>query len=365
MADGSAEEPARLMITTKRRRLILHVGQHKTGSTYLQKRLVAEREYLRSRGIWYPEEFISIFGHHGIARFFQWKPDEEGIRRVRLALSANEAPTDVAIVSSENFSTLSGERLSRLADVLSGWDVEVVYFLRQLGGFWVSHWQEVIKHGGDDTFPEYLERSSAPSAENIGRIDQAAQLENLSVAFGRENIHVVAYDNMLYDNLDIYEHFLKITVGIDPQAPASGERVNSSFGAERIELLRALNMFYRLDRRANPGPRLRKAYMRGAKRIEASDKFRSFAEAFGRSCEQHTIPPDWEPIRVREQELLSKFAERIVNRASDSSIFHQPPPAQVRYVSRDWIGDTGRANWIRNLMSRLVTRMEEVGAGRA
>lgn len=343
----------------------MHVGQHKTGSTYLQKRLSGEREYLAACGVWYPEQFVSIFGHHGIARFLQWQVDEEGIRQVRSTLSASDAPADIAIVSSENFSILSGERLSLLADVLSDWDVEVVYFLRHLGGFWVSHWQEVIKHGGDDTFLEYLERASAPGGEGRGRISQASQLENLAAAFGQENIRVVAYDNVLHDNLDVYEYFLRTTVGIAPQAPHSDEWVNSSFGPERVELLRALNMFYRLERRVSPGPRLRKAYMRGARRIENSENFSAFKEAFDRACQERTIAPDWNPIRVREQELLSKFSERIVNRSSDSSIFRQPSPSRVRYASRDWVSGSGQGDWVRKLLSRLAARMEEDGTARA
>ena len=353
------------MSTTKHRRLILHVGEHKTGSTYLQKRLSAERDYLASQGVWFPEEFISIFGHHKIPSFLQWTVDEEGMQQVRMSLAGSSAPADTAIVSSENFCTLRPERLVLLADVLSDWDVEVVYFLRHLGGFWVSHWQEVIKHGGDATFPEYLARASGPDSGQRSRLDQASQIENLAAAFGREKVHIVAYDNLLYDNVDLYEYFMKLAVGLELQDQSSDERVNRSFEAERVELLRALNMLYRRHRKKSPGQRLRKAYMRRAKRIETSDEFQVFAETFRQSCSQHTILPDWEPIRTRERELLSKFADRIVNRSSDSSIFHHPPPAQVRYVSRAWISDTGQAAWIGTLMNRLVAHMEEDGAARA
>lgn len=364
MAVGSIEGPPGRTSMTNARKLILHVGEHKTGSTYLQKRLSTERAYLAGHGIWYPEEFISIFGHHRIAAFLQWQIDEEGVAQVRAVLSPDRAPADTAILSSENFCTLGRDRIAMLAELLRGWQVEIVYFLRHLGGFWVSHWQEMIKHGGDITFPEYLAQASAPDMGPRSRISQVEQLENLAEYFGRESIRIVAYDNVLGEKQDLYDYFLRMTVGIEPRDRATDERVNSSFGPQRVELLRALNTTYRRARKASPGARLRKAYMRRARRIEASNEFRSFAAAFDVDCEHRTIAPDWEPIRAREQELLSKFGDRIVNKSSDRSIFHEPPPAQARFVSRTWVSEAGQAEWVSALAHSLVAQMEEDGAVR-
>ena len=93
------------------RRVLLHVGLHKTGSTALQRFLANAAEELRVRGVLYPVSGrpANSEGHHNIA----WQMG--GDRRFRsfagtlddVASEISSFPGD-AILSSEDFETILG-----------------------------------------------------------------------------------------------------------------------------------------------------------------------------------------------------------------------------------------------------------------
>src|SRR4029453_16249123 len=88
-----------------RRVLILHVGPHKTGTSYIQQRLVADRDLLLERAkVVYPKTGQDIlYGHHSLATMFRDaspRPDE--IRSLRQELSTG----DTGLPSCEGFCRL-------------------------------------------------------------------------------------------------------------------------------------------------------------------------------------------------------------------------------------------------------------------
>jgi|GEM_PF-3971531 hypothetical protein len=282
--------------------------------------------------------------------------------QVRATLSKGRAPADMAILSSENFCTLDCRRLALLAEVLQDWDVGIVYFLRHLGGFWVSHWQEMIKYGGDITFSESLAQASAPDRLPRSRISQVEQLEKLAEYSGREGICIVAYNNVLGEKQDLYDYSVRMTVGIEPRNRGGDERVNRSFCSQRVELLRALNTTYR------------RARGRHRRVLDCAKPTCAGPDASRPQTSSDLLPPlsvlTVNTIRLlrtgsrsaREQELLSKFGDRIVDKSSDRSIFHEPPPWQARFVSRMWVSEAGQAERFGMVAHSLVAQMEEDGA---
>lgn len=117
------------------KRVLLHIGRHKTGTSSLQRFLFEKSERLHAEGIHYPRELVSQgFAHHGLAtplarRHFR------GNARGQLAAARSRArnslceliPTSVNVLSSEAFQNCD-PRL--VAEVFAGWQVGVVVYLR-------------------------------------------------------------------------------------------------------------------------------------------------------------------------------------------------------------------------------------------
>lgn len=57
--------------------MIVHVGQHKTGTTHVQKSLSSNADYLLSRGLFYPVPREGVSGHHSLVRQFRDSADDK------------------------------------------------------------------------------------------------------------------------------------------------------------------------------------------------------------------------------------------------------------------------------------------------
>lgn len=338
----------------KRRRLIVHIGQHKTGSTYLQKRFVEERDRLKEAEILYPEDFIEIYGHHQVASFFRWKIDVEGVRSLtdKLVCYGQEWPT--VIISTENLCFLSQEELTALAQTFEGWDVEIVYFLRRLTGFWPSHWQELIKHGSDITFERYMLETLKLERDELDFPDQAKQLRRFTNSFGAENMTIFCYDNIMARGGDVYDTFLRHLLKI-PACVATGRKsINSSFSSERVEMIRSLNMFMAKQTGVQPDLKLRQAYMKAHKSIEADDGFVRFSKSFRERSSSYHLEMGSEAVQAREAALLAGFGHRIVNKASADDIFFPSKPVEVSYATRNWLHEAGEAEYVLGVLSQIT-----------
>lgn len=115
------------------RRCIIHIGTHKTGSTSLQRYLHANRQQLESAGVIYPVTATEI-AHHALFRDIGGRAagsDTTDLAALSDRLKKSDA--DVAIISSELFSTLDDAQLTaKLAQAVTdgGFAPEAVLFVR-------------------------------------------------------------------------------------------------------------------------------------------------------------------------------------------------------------------------------------------
>lgn len=138
-----------------RRRLLVHAGLHKTGTTAIQEYLAPLASALRARGVLYPAAGRpggALVGHHNIA----WQL--AGDRRFRArhgdldAVAGEIADFDGdAVVSSEDFETALCEprRLLPLLRhaALAEHDVTVLVYLRDQASYLESLFFEMLHHG--------------------------------------------------------------------------------------------------------------------------------------------------------------------------------------------------------------------------
>jgi hypothetical protein len=220
-------------------RIVLHIGPHKTGTTYLQARLHENREALRAVGVDYWSGGLEgATAHHKIAEVTR-SGDEAALASLLQPLG--NAPQDVVILSSENFDLLRAPGLGRLKAALpAGRAVEVVYFARDATELLLSNWQEHAKHGGVLGFHAYaIEHLAAPLASPL--LNPCRVLDVYRNAFGADAIKVVDYDGARAAG-DIFDAFA-MACGC-PEITRFGTplRTNITMELWLAEFMRALNV---------------------------------------------------------------------------------------------------------------------------
>ncbi len=171
--------------TTAAPKLILHAGTPKTGTTSIQFALSENRDHLRSLGVFYPRidaffpvdpKLLSARAHFAFATAVaNFTPrDRKRLARFVDALHKQSADVDRVILSAESMyrrtarpSRGSGREtkaqrrvryLERLATVTSGFDTEVLLYLRRVDRFAASLYAESIaKTDNAWSFQEFLQ----------------------------------------------------------------------------------------------------------------------------------------------------------------------------------------------------------------
>jgi hypothetical protein len=219
------------------RRLILHIGLHKTGSTAIQRTLLENRACLRDQGIEYPDIGFLLFGHHNLVRDLQSDPPSYA------AMSAKIMELQgTVVISSENLARIAPRYARALRDSLPFDEVAIVCYVRSFIKIIYSWWQEEVKHRKAFTFPEFLSRALLrPLTVHVFNVN--AVLDAFSV-FGRDNIYVYEYDIACGVDGNIVDHFFGTVLKGASYMPVSGKgRVNEAFDLATIEVIRVLNSF--------------------------------------------------------------------------------------------------------------------------
>ena len=147
------------------RRVILHIGTHKTGTKALQGMLALNRDVLESVGIYIPytghvqlTESYESTGHHALAWDLLCTPSK-GILNEMLEELRSARPTTV-IVSSEEIHPLHHhpEAMQQLVDGFAslGYRTVAVIYLRAQDRYAESLFQQHIRDGRSPSFEEHL-----------------------------------------------------------------------------------------------------------------------------------------------------------------------------------------------------------------
>jgi len=145
------------------RRLILHVGQAKAGSTAIQNYLEAQREVLLCEGILFPKSYFlrrNPFdpsrspGHIGLIAAAKNSDLSE------LEHEFQESSAHIVVMSCENlFADQPEATLQQIAHHLAGWDIQLIVVLRHPQRWIVSRYVEEIMSGnklGEQTLVEFI-----------------------------------------------------------------------------------------------------------------------------------------------------------------------------------------------------------------
>jgi hypothetical protein len=232
------------------RRLYVHVGLQKTGTSYLQAALLASREELAAHGV----DLVPATkgGSYrlmlAVRRMYAAERTEEqdAARLQHFADALAAAPGDTAVYSQESLAGASAESIDRFLAACGDREVHVVLTARDLARQLPSSWQEILKYGRAIAYLAYLDRLRSMEQARLDRppwvnLDPAMVLARWSAPLPPERVHVVTVPPSGSPSGLLLARFCSV-LGVDPGWLRPEERPsNRSLGRVEAELLRRVN----------------------------------------------------------------------------------------------------------------------------
>ena len=231
----------------------LHIGEPKTGTTFLQQVLWRNRSALAQHGLMLPG--ARPLAHWRAAqdlRDVQQRPNDPVGPFVgswdRLARQALRAPR-VAVISHELIAAVTAEQAARAVESFGSTDVHVVLTVRDMATLLPAEWQESVKHRSarswDDWLADVIDREAVAADRRrwwFWRVHDTLEILRVwSHCVPRERIHVVTVPPRGGRRELLWERFAE-AIDLDPTAvDTSLARSNESLGLAEVELLRRVN----------------------------------------------------------------------------------------------------------------------------
>jgi hypothetical protein len=231
------------------RRVLLHVGCPKTGTSYLQDVLFRNQSVLREHDILYPAD---RFDAHFLAALDLMTLPWGGIETEavgawdRLAAQVRDWH-GTAIISHEIFARATPTQVDRALASLGDAEVHLVLSARDLVRQIPAEWQENVKHRSHITYGRFLRTIRDPERNSrIGSWFWAVQevpdiLERWGSSLPPEHVHLVTLPPSGSDRGELWRRFSR-TFGLDDlPLDLTAERENPSLGVPETALLRTVN----------------------------------------------------------------------------------------------------------------------------
>ena len=234
------------------RRVLLHVGAPKTGTSFVQDILFTNRDALRERGILYPADRHDA---HFLAALDLMELPWGGLEHEavgawdRLAAEVREWQ-GTAIISHEILGTASRVQVARALESLGaheGTEVHIVYSARDLVRQIPAEWQENVKHRRTLGYRQFLDKITDPQRTGElaswfwGVQEVPDVLDRWGSALPPDRVHLVTVPKPGAPRDLLWERFASV-LGLDAEALApETSRANASLGVPETALLRRIN----------------------------------------------------------------------------------------------------------------------------
>ena len=211
------------------KKVFIHIGPPKSGTSAIQKWLSDNRDYLDSKGVFYPEHELDENGvsSGNLYSLFSQKDDDFVLDTEKVSSLMKEfssSKSDVLILSSEFFF----KRMEQLAESIPE-AIFIGYLRFPLEVAESSYNQGVKRHGQVHAF-------GLPATP---RAYQLEILDRLIKKIGRERFILRPYSKQCFKNENLVEDFL-FQVGIEP-INLDTPRINTSYTLEGLEFKRWFN----------------------------------------------------------------------------------------------------------------------------
>jgi len=179
------------------RRLVLHIGPTKTGTTTIRKVLWKNHAVLRDAGVFVPGTRLP--DHFQIGKDIRGRPLVKGHHLSNWEGAYQRALRDFAatdchtmLVSDEVLALTADRWAAQAVEMAGDLEVHVIYCMRELSGLLISQWQGRVRNGIADPLDDWLTQIRAHDEDNqFWRAHDAPVVVARWTAAGATRVHVI------------------------------------------------------------------------------------------------------------------------------------------------------------------------------
>lgn len=316
------------------KRVILHIGMPKTGTTSLQRAFKSGAKLLGSRGIAYATEGLQGgIAHHDLIEAVRQRNTALVDRYFEQARPFHEDAEQI-LISSEAMCRLRDEELLWWRDCLrrhfGNPDFMVWMFVRRLSSLTASRWHAHLRIGGLKNLPAFA-FEAIDRVLHTNRLPFEGTFDRYAEVFSPACISVVPIEVLAAGGKLVSGAFNRM-FGIDSAQLNELPRLNVALEPGSAELLRALAMRRTQEDADSVGkfvwgliPLLRKG----------DNVLSDFARMFTPFVENLVIEDRSEAFLLMERKVVARLADRLEG-WDDGTVFGPADPAPVPYVRDDY-----------------------------
>lgn len=228
----------------------LHIGEPKTGTTYVQALLFHNAEVLRQRGLLVPGTKLDHIraGHDVLGRQRTAGTFDTSGAWDELAQTVSDSDAPAAVISMEQLTRARSGQVTRAVEAFgAGADVRVVITVRDVASVAPARWQESVQFRSSWKLQEYLDavfgsapRQTVPGKNFWSLHDTAATARRWAQHVGIEHVSVVTVPRPDASRDLLWQRFGD-AVGVDVDGLEPAQHANESLGGASAEFLRRVN----------------------------------------------------------------------------------------------------------------------------
>ncbi|WP_417257606.1 hypothetical protein [Celeribacter sp.] len=201
------------------RKLILHIGTPKTGSTSLQHTLFAHRDQLSARGIHWADSTrpprAEAPRHSSLSYAVRRSPRKWAAEREVILADFDASGLDTLLLSDEVLSECGAKAIARLAEFAAPFETTVICYLRRQDYFVESLWNQYCGEGRRETRSI---RKFATAREIRNQLDYVAMLDPWSKV---GTVRALSYDAEKFALVQNFLDTLGIEIAVENEARAN------------------------------------------------------------------------------------------------------------------------------------------------
>jgi hypothetical protein len=219
--------------------LVLHVGPHKTATTWLQQNFHHNSRALARAGWFYPRTGVRVrIAHHDISDHADevLVPGSAKVAEIRRIAARATAAGQNILMSSEGFRNWTPRHLEALQAIVAPHRLHVVYTVRDPVSTLYSFWSQQVRNGLQLSFPDFRNKQfRRPAKSRI--LNPLLEIDAIS-GVSDADLTILLYDEIVRRKLDIFDVFVTEILKLPPLPHATGARANDRQPLEMTEFMR-------------------------------------------------------------------------------------------------------------------------------